>query len=347
MYQIGSSLLVLPSFMAQFAKQDAWLSVLVGICLQLAIIFLYAAISRQMNGKTIVAHFQRIFGKAIGTSLLFVFIWIVPYLIFMMTLRNLGDFMTIAVVPETPANALYLLMLIPVYYVARSGVAVIGRTSEIFFLAFVLLFMLVLLSSIPSIQLHNLMPILEFGWKPVVYTSFTVLGFPYLENFLFLFILPHYKEPHRFKKIVLTSTIISGAIFLLIIVVVTSVLSTPVMSHVLYPSYFAVRTITIADFIERFEIIVTISWYITIFYRITLLLYITAQVLTELCKLRDNRPLLIPLLLIGLIGANWVWPNLAALFQLFQIWYLYAIIFGIVLPLILWLIGKLRTSNSV
>jgi spore germination protein KB len=344
MHQIGSSYLVLPSFLIELAKQDAWLSVLIAIALQLLIIFIYIGISRQMKGKTIVAHCQRLFGNIAGSIILFVFVWAVPFLIFILTLRNLGDFMSNVVLSETPANAIYLVMLIPVYFAVRSGTAVIGRAAEILFFSFFLLYVLVVISFIPSIQVQNLLPLLEYSWKPVIQSSLVILGFPYLENLLFLFLIPQYAEPNKLKKIYMTSTLISGFMFLLMVVIVISVLSVSVITHLPYASYFSVRTITIADFIERFEIIVNIFWYITIFFRLTFLLYITSQVLSELFKLQNNRTLLIPLLLIGLFAANIIWPNYAALVEMFNIWYLYAIVYGILFPFFLLMLGKLRST---
>lgn len=50
-----------------------------------------------------------------------------------MTLRNLGDFITTAIMPETPSDSIYFIMLIVIYFAVRSGPAVIGRCAEILF----------------------------------------------------------------------------------------------------------------------------------------------------------------------------------------------------------------------
>ncbi len=342
MYQIGTSFLVLPGYLALYAKQDAWLSVALAIALQLPLIYLYTAIGRQMNGQTALQFASKLLGKLGGKLVLLLFVLAVPYLIFIMTLRNLGDFMIDSAMPDTPVIAFYIFLLVPVYYIIRSGVGVIGRTAQIIAIWFVMLFVLIAVSVTPSIRLVHLLPIMEVGWKPIVLTSFTVLGFPYLENVLFLFLVPDYAEPHKLKKIYMTSTLVSGAMFLLTVILTISVLGPTAMEQITYPSYFVVRTISIADIVERFDIIVTIFWILTTFFRLILLLYVTNQVLTDLLKLKAQHALLIPLLLIALVSAFWIWPNLPYLFQLFSLWYLYAFAFGIVAPALLWCVGKLR-----
>ncbi|MGW8441668.1 GerAB/ArcD/ProY family transporter [Paenibacillus sp. S33] len=142
LYQIGSAYLVLPAVITAVAKQDAWLSIPVSLGFHLLLIPLYASIARQMQGKSFVEHLRCLFGP-LGGTISIVFIFFFPFLVFIMTLRNLGDFITIAIMPETPSDAIYFIMLIVIYFAVRSGPAVIGRCAEILFFFLLVLYLLV------------------------------------------------------------------------------------------------------------------------------------------------------------------------------------------------------------
>ncbi len=101
LYQIGSAYLVLPAAITAAAKQDAWLSIPVSLGFHLLLIPLYTSIARQIQGKSFVEHLRCLFGP-LGGTISIVFIFFFPFLVFIMTLRNLGDFITIAIMPETP-----------------------------------------------------------------------------------------------------------------------------------------------------------------------------------------------------------------------------------------------------
>jgi spore germination protein KB len=347
MYYVGSAYLILPSSMVKIARQDAWLSCLFALAIHLLLIPLYVAIAKQMKGKSPVLYFGTLLGKRSSQCFAFLFLLFVPFLIFILTLRNLGDFISTSIMPETPEEAVYALMLIAVYFIVRAGPAVIGRSAETLFLVIPLLFFLVVISLLPNAEIKHLLPVFEYGWKPIVRSSFLFLAFPYLETFLFLFLCPHLGEPRIWKKALLHSSLISFSLYVGMILLVITVLGESVASELTNSSYFVVRTINIGDFIQRFEIVVTIFWYITIFFRLTLLIFITVHGLGAVFQLQDGTSLLIPLLLIALIMAHFMWPNAAFLIEFFQAWPLYAMVFGIALPLVIWLLGRMKQTGSL
>lgn len=346
MYQMGSAYLILPTSMVKTAKQDAWLSTLVSLAIHFLLIPLYVAIAKQMKGRSLVMYLGAILGKRIGKCLAFLFLLSVPYLIFIMTLRNMGDFISTSIMPETPEEAIYALMLIAVYCIVRANAAVIGRSAETLFLVIPLLYIIVVISLLPNAEIHNLIPVFEYGWKPIARASFILLAFPYLETFLFLFLLADIGGPQVWKRAVVRSSLISGGFYVGMIILVIAVLGESVASDLTYSSYVVVRTINIGDFIQRFEIVVTIFWYISIFFRLTLLIYITVHGMSAIFQLQETTPLLIPLLFIALILAHSIWPNTTFLIEFFQTWPVYAMVFGIAAPLLIWLLGRFKQSRS-
>jgi spore germination protein KB len=341
LYQIGSAYLVLPSAITTIAKQDAWLSIPISIGFHLLLIPLYASIVRQMHGKSFVEHISNLFGS-LGGTIAIVFICLFPFLEFIMTLRNLGDFITTTIMPETPYEAIYIIMLLVIFFAVRSGPVVIGRCAEILFFVLLALYLFVRVILLPDTEPNKLLPIFEYGLKPIVLASFNLLAFPYLEAILFLFFAQHIPDPKKWRKAVISSALISGSMYFFMVVQMIAVISDGVIANLTFPTYFLDRTISIGEFLQRFEIVITVFWFVTIFFRLALLLYISAQGLAEAFRLRTANSLLIPLVLISLAMAHYIWPNISFITSFNSVWPFYAMIFGIAFPIVLWLVGKVR-----
>lgn len=339
LYQIGSAYLVLPAVITAVAKQDAWLSIPVSLGFHLLLIPLYASIARQMQGKSFVEHLRCLFGP-LGGTISIVFIFFFPFLVFIMTLRNLGDFITIAIMPETPSDAIYFIMLIVIYFAVRSGPAVIGRCAEILFFFLLVLYLLVRFTLLSDTTIDNVLPIFEYGLNPIVLASFNLFAFPYLEAILYLFFAQYIPDPKKWRKTVITCALISGGMYFFMVLQIIAVMSEGVVSNLTFPTFFINRTISNGEFLQRFEIFVAVFWFVTIFFRLALLLYVSAQGLADAFRLRSANSLLVPLILIALAMVHSIWPNMQFLIKFFSVWPFYAMIFGIVFPIVLWLVGK-------
>jgi spore germination protein (amino acid permease) len=346
LYQLGSAFLVLPSNLASIAKQDAWLSLFLVIAFQAVMVLLYAGIARQLNGVPFEQYMQTLLGKWFGRMFLLLFSLMYPFLILNLVLRDLGDFITTVIMPETPMESIFVLMLGAVIYVVYCGVGTIGRAAELLFFLVMLLLAVGYIPLISSAKFSNLLPVFEFGWKPIVHATFTNIAFPFIESVLFLYFASHMSKPDKWKKIVLKSSMVAGGLFLIVTIIVISVLSQGVVSTLSFSSYFAVRTISFSDFFERFEVAVSVIWFIAIFFRMSLLMYVSAKGLSAVFQLKDYRSLLIPLGLITYVLAGEVWPNTAALHTTFRIWPYYAMIFGIICPVLIWITGQIKKTAS-
>ncbi|WP_336785524.1 GerAB/ArcD/ProY family transporter [Paenibacillus sp. MMO-177] len=346
LYQLGSAFLVLPSNLASIAKQDAWIALCIVLVVQLGMVMLYGGIAKQLNGLPFEQYLQTLFGLRFGKLFLLLFTLMYPLLILSLVLRDLADYITTVILPETPMPVIFVLMLGAVIYVVYCGVSTIGRAAEVLFFLVMGLLALGYVPLIPKMSVNNLLPAFEFGWKPIVHASFTTIAFPYIESVLFLYFVAQMQKPEKWKRVVIKSSMISGFLFMCVTVIVIAVLSQGVVSTLNFSSYFAVRTISFSDFFERFEVGVSVIWFIAIFFRMSLLMHVSAIGLSTVFQLKDYRSLLIPIGLITYVMAGIVWPNTAVLFTTFRIWPFYAMIFGIICPILIWIAGHIKQSVS-
>src|SRR5690606_36172499 len=119
----------------------------------------------------------------------------VPFLLASLTLRNMGDFMTTQIMPETPIQAIHILFLSIAVMGVRLGLEPLARTAEIFLpLVLLLLVMLVCLVS-SEIQFEKVTPMLENGILPIFRGSLTMLALPFLEGAILIMLLPSVSDP--------------------------------------------------------------------------------------------------------------------------------------------------------
>lgn len=346
MHLIGSAFFLLPPAIISIAGRDAWLTVPAMLLLYAPVMLLYWKLADQMSGRPMHKHMDALFGRAIGPTLTVVYVIGFAYANFVMTLRNLGDFYTNAIVPRMPMEAVIFLMLIAVYAAIRSGLPTIGRSAEILFFVIPVLYLLVTFTLLPTTHLGKLQPVFENGWKPIVHGAIPMLAFPYAETSLFLSLVPYMQEAKQWKRAIAGSAVITGMMYLFMLVHVIAVLSAEVAVNLTYPTYFVVRTISIVEFIERFEILVAVLWYVSMFYRLCLLMFVTSHEIAGALRLRDPDSLLIPLMMIALVMALTIWPNNAFWFEFLMEWSLYALILGICLPAVLLAVGRFRLGSQ-
>ncbi|WP_227940046.1 GerAB/ArcD/ProY family transporter [Alkalihalobacillus deserti] len=309
LFNTGTSILLAPSLLASEAKQDAWLAGILGMGVGLLVVCLYNTLGNLYPNMTLIEYSEEVLGKWVGkaTSLLyFIFTFTLTSLIF----RNIGDFLVIQMMPETPIESLHLIFLIIVIMGTRLGLEVLSRSAEILFPWFSILFLLLVLLISPEIKFENIQPMLEEGIKPVLNSAIKFIEFPFLELVTFLMIFPYVNRPKEASKAFLVGTLIGG--FILIMVTLLSILVLDPITTIrqIYPSYSLAKRINIGDFLQRIEAIVAGMWIISIFFKLTICFYASNLSLAQLFKLKDYRPLTFPLGMILFVYSLVVSPNI-------------------------------------
>jgi spore germination protein KB len=305
---------------------------------------LFSFIVRRAGGLTLPQLLERLCGKWLGKAIAAAYIALFPYLTFAMTLRNLGDFLTVTMLKETPLAVLHIVFVLIIIFGVYWGIEALGRAAELFVpvLSFIAVVLLVGLS--PELHANNLLPVLEHGVKPVLHGTIPLWAFPYMETFLLLFLVHHLQPDAREKPpfYLYVATAVSGVVFFLMTLVSLLVLGSKLTSVVAYPSFFVASIISVGHLFERLESLMAIIWLITIYFRLSLLLHISAAALSQTLAISRGRVLVAPLALLALPFSLVVWPSTTYLTEFTFIWPYCAFVLGIVLPLILAAVLRFR-----
>ncbi|MGE7766691.1 GerAB/ArcD/ProY family transporter [Peribacillus sp. NPDC096540] len=343
LYTIGDSILVIPTIVASEAKQNGWVSGIFSVAIApLLVVFLYDALRKCYPDLTLVEYSQKILGKWLGIaiSLLFIsyfFITTATYL------REIGDFMTSQIMPETPIQVIMFLFMSIVLMAARLGLEPLARSAEILFPFVVILLSSLMILLLPEIKIQNLQPVWEGGLKPVIRGSIPFIVFPFIEPVAVLMILPFVSQKDRIRKSLFVGQLLAGSVLIIITMLAILVLGVDVTASEIYPSYKLAKKINIANFLQRLEAILAIIWFITIFIRVSLFFYVTVLGLAQTLKLQDYRPLVFPFGMILIVFTLIMAPNIVYYSNFISdIWPFYAMTFGFLLPLLLLTIAKIQ-----
>lgn len=346
LYTIGTSIILIPSTLASDANNDAWISAILGTVVGLILVGLYLCLANLVPGKTIVEICFVLLGKWPG-RMCSILLFLYSFLITTLVMRNLGDFLTASMFPETPINAIHLVYLLIVLIGIRYGLSNIARTMDIFYPFICLMFILFALLLIPDIDFKQLQPVFGNGAWPIVNATYSYISFPYLEYVLFLMILPNVEDPKRGGKAFLKGTLLGGLVLLIITILCLLVMGTEMTSSNLYASFEMAKIIKIGDFIQRVEVIIAVIWFITIYCKIIVCFYVSIKSFSQIFNLGDYRPLVFPMGMILLAIASIIVPDMGYFISFNRyVWTIYSFTFGFVLPLLLLLIATMRRNQK-
>ncbi|WP_179088230.1 GerAB/ArcD/ProY family transporter [Paenibacillus odorifer] len=341
---IGDSILVIPPSTSHYARQNAWISALIGMIVGLLAIYMYSKFVKLYPKLTLIEAIQKAFGKWIGTilSLLTLMYFLI---VTVGSMRELSEFVTSEILPRTPIPAVLILFMVIVIMATRLGIEVIGRAGEIFTPMIIILFLILTVAIIPQMEIVRLLPILEDGIKPVLRGSISITAYTFIEPVVFLMFLPYVNQQQKITKGLLQGCFLGGIIIFLTVTISILVLGPDLTTRDIYPSYNIARRISVGGFFERVEAMIALLWMLTLFIEVTLYFYAFVLGLSQLFKLKEYRVLTLPTGLILVTLAPLIGPNYTYYNKVFDnYWVYYVITFGLFLPLVLLGVGMFRRA---
>ncbi|MBH5316834.1 endospore germination permease [Paenibacillus sp. GSMTC-2017] len=319
---IGDSILALPSITATVGKQDAWISAILGLVIGIIIVFLFTFVGKLYPSLTVIEYNEKILGKWLGlcASLLFLFFIFIDASVYV---REIGDFMTTMIMPDTPIQYIHVLFIFIVVMGIRLGLEVFTRAGELFFPFFVLLFMLFIIFLAPQAKLENIQPIFEEGIRQVMPGSLASAAYPFMELIVFLMIFPYVNRTDQIRKSMIIGTLLGGIVIILIVMLSILVLGVNFTASHHYPSFELAKKISIGDFLERVEAIMMILWFLSIYFKLAIYFYSFNLGIAQMLRLKEYKFLTLPLGIILLIGSLTLDPNIVYFNQLAKYWPMY------------------------
>jgi spore germination protein KB len=343
LYSVGTTILVIPAGLAADAKQDAWLASIIGTIVGTCITIFYVRLGRQMGGYNWIDYSKIVLGKWLGNllNILFVFFCFIGA---STLLFYVGNFMNTQLMPETPIQFINVLFALVVVMGVKLGLEVLARAAEVLFPYIILIFLFLLVFISPEIDINKLQPVFEAGIKPLTHAALSMIATATFTLIVFFMIYPtQIDNRERAERGFIKASFVAGTFMIGITLMCISVLGPSTTERLLYPGYSLAKKINVGHFVERVESSVAAFWVISIYFKLSLYFYGFVAGLAQLFQLSHYRSIVLPCGMLVVIYSFVVYPNVSYMQKWdTQIFIPYAIFFGIVLPGLLFVVGKIR-----
>jgi spore germination protein KB len=330
----------------QISKQDAWLSMLVGDVIVVALTFFAVHLSRLHPNQTLVEFSQALLGKWLGRII------VLPYFISWYTLsavllRSFGDFIHLIALDKTPVWMIMILMIgLMIYLTYSGGITGIGRFSEI---AGPLLFLTIIISfilSIGNIRWHQLLPVYsDSGWTNILKGSFIPASF-LGEIFMLLVIVSFMHHPQKALSRSMLGVGTAAFIVFIATILVLLVFGPNFSAKLRFPYFMLIRSIDILNFIQNVDLLVLFFWTFGVFVKVSLYLFITSYEMAKWFNVKDWRRMIWlgapAIFIMAILIPNEIIPTLYSKF-----WELIVVpVCGIGIPFLLWIVSLAKKKGA-
>lgn len=343
-FGIGTSILIAPAALAAVAKQDAWISSIIGILAGFLPIIVYVTLSKKYPNRTIIEINELVFGKWLGKTISVLYLSYF-FVLSVLLLGDVGYFLTTEVMPETPIVFIMGCLMIVIILATRKGLVVIARGAEVFFPWIVLLLVMVIIMLLPEIEIRKIEPVLENGLIPSLEGSYPFMSLQ--EYIVLMMIYPFVKVSKKKAPAFFVGTLLAGIVLIIIILVCILVLGASLTESSMYPTFMLAKKISIGNFLERLEVIVGGLWFVTITFKLIITFYAVTVGTSQLLQFNSYTFLTIP---IGMLITAMVQPtytNIVYVMNFIQkVWPAYSLTFMVVLPLLTWLLSLIRKRKN-
>ena len=254
--QIGIGIFALPRLVSAHAHQDAWIAVLIGALLPLLSLFIIVNLGRRMPGSNFVAMNQQLFGRWLGTIMIFIFI---IYIVFFEStvIRIFSEITSIYLLPRTPLTVIIFTVVLTAVYIMNKGAQVVARLNAIFFWIMIPLVFLGL-SALVHADYTNLLPVGEANFKALARSALSsATSYAGIEVLLVFYFFVQQKE--RILKVGLLGLGWTLSLYLLVTVTCLLIFGADFMQMNNWPVLTSFKTISFSLF-ERPEIIALSLW---------------------------------------------------------------------------------------
>ncbi|MGI9862101.1 endospore germination permease [Moorella naiadis] len=341
-FLLGTTTLIIP---VGPAKESAWLAVLLAGILGVGAAWLYTALGARFPGETPFQYTPRVLGRWLGTLAVLLYLWLSFHLAALI-LRNLGELYVVAIMVRTPMGVFVGILTALAAWIVRNGLEPVARLAELLapWLYVIMVVLEILTFATPNLtHLENLLPLLPDGkFLPVIQGILPILAFPFAETFLFLGVIPFLVKPKKgflpFALAVAFGTLITSLVAFRNV----AVLGASEAERVNFPSLVTVQLINLGDFLQRLDALIIFMWTFAGFIKLCLPYYFLALGLATLLKLKDYRPLVLPL---GLLIAPFtlqLYVSFPQMIQFTRIYPFYSLPITLLLPALTLVVAAVR-----
>ncbi len=284
---INQLILNLPSSIISNTGSSAWINAILISAIAILFCFLICKLFKRFPSQDIVDVSEYVGGKTLKTiiGILYILFFL---LISGLFLRYLSNSVKQIYFEKSPIVFLLLLFLIPVSFSAKLGIKPVSRINVI--ISFVLTFsMIILFFSVYRYYVpQNFFPILGYGAKETFLIGlnniYAFICFAYI-----YFIIPILKNSGEFKKVAISSIIVSAIHLFFSIISLLMIFPFISFSDEMLSIYLVTRLIEFGNFFQRVDAIFILIWILSFLSFLSITVSFINKILKKLALLKNHR----------------------------------------------------------
>jgi spore germination protein KB len=332
---------IIPRHCADIAKQASWLTPIVAIIPFILILYVLNILLTKSKKESLEEVFSYILGKFLGKTLIIIYtLWI--FCILGLYVRYFSDRFTATILIFTPVKFFSITILLLVYVIVRNEIKFFARYLEYFTIIYVLFLIGIFFIGLPDIQLSNLYPVFAKDIKPVIISTYPLLGiFAYI-TFMF-FLGDSISNKEAFKKHFKRLCCILVPSCLLVILLTVGIFGYSLTKQFNLPFFVFFKNIKILSIIERIEAVFISFWMVTDLAIIVFFMYIITKLIKYIFNLKSTKEIVTPVISIVYIFSQFISLSSFELANFSDYIFLpFNVILGFVIPIIIFFVGKIR-----
>lgn len=272
-------------------KQDAWIFTLMGMSCSVILMFIYTSLATYYPGDSLIQMIPKLVGKFIAYPIVILYILHFIYSA-ARGYRELGELIVTTILTDTPMFFVVFSFMLLMIYCLKGGIEIFGRMSELLFPIYIISLVLIwlLLFSVEQFNLDHLLPIFGNGAQPVLKEVFpNGINFPFGETIVILMFIPFLKTQQKIRRIGITIILIGGLLLTINTVLMIAVLGPELYSRDVYKLLATTQMVSVADFLERFDILVILLMVSGVFFKVGGFTFAATVAISQLFKLKQYR----------------------------------------------------------
>lgn len=333
---------LLTAFLTPITLQDTWFVILIGIIVCLPLMWLYRELMVLFPDKNLIEILEQTFGPVLGKIIGVGYFWFFITL-FSLNLTDMGEFTILTIMDETPGYVLTISCLLVCAVAVCGGIKLVTRYSMMFYIValFILILSILLMSS--QMKSQNFLPFLNMPVGKYIQGTHIITTIPFGETVAFFMIFPAAKLERRQTAKFLFSGFLMGAVTVVAVVAGDIAVLGNTLGLFTLPHLISLRLVNLGSALSRMEILFAIVLILLLFFKITILFYVTVLTAAQLFKAKTFRHLVLIVGALTIAYGLTLYPDPVVHTASAQeitpaVWSL----FEIVIPLVLFIVAKIR-----
>ncbi|RID83696.1 amino acid permease [Peribacillus asahii] len=287
---IGVGVLPLPLFAVRAGETGAPLVTLFGIGIAAIGLFIITKLGIRHPSKTIITYSEEILGKWLG-KVCSIFVIIFFTILTALAAREFGTVVTTSVLIETPLDVTVIVMLVLAAISARNNINVFAYIHNFYVPIILAPVLIVVAVSLKNANILYLRPLIGSDFKEMFFGALTVAAL-FQGSFIMTLIIPAMKQPKKAMKASIWAILISGGLYLLLVIATVAVFGTEEIKQLFWPTLELARTTSLpGNILQRLDIVFLSVWVTAVFTTIFASYYLTIYSIKQFFRLQDHKML--------------------------------------------------------